>query len=83
MGVKELRISANELHRLGIQCSNNQCQSEIIFEATAERGPGDASCPNCSAPIPNIGSLVAAYRAFFKGVPKDRVSFLIRLENDE
>ena len=79
MSDKDLRIRADELHRLGIGCEH--CKSEIIFEATAERGPGETLCPNCSTPMSNVGSIVAAYRTFFCQVSKVKAQFLVRIDD--
>lgn len=64
MGTTELRVDAAELHRLSVACA--ECTSAIVFEASAARGPGALTCPNCSTPLPGVIDLVAAYRDFFR-----------------
>lgn len=81
MGEKDFRISADELHRLEVECPG--CKSAIVFQARSERGPGDQTCPNCSGAMPGIAQLVHAYRKFFEMVTEHKagVHFLIRLDD--
>ncbi len=81
MGDKELRVSVSELSRLSIGC--NACKSEIVFSAEAARGPGETHCPNCGASMPNVGTIVSAYRGFFGqiGTCTAPIYFLVRVED--
>jgi predicted RNA-binding Zn-ribbon protein involved in translation (DUF1610 family) len=79
MGDKELRIRADELHRLGIVCDT--CKSEMIFEAKAVRGPGITSCPNCGTQMPHVAEIVDAYRGFFKQLHRVSAYLLVRLND--
>ena len=80
MGEKDLRIRADELHRLGIACG--VCKTEIVFEATAERGPGVVVCPSCSVTIPHATEIVMAYRDFFRQLSRASVTLLVRVEHE-
>jgi hypothetical protein len=79
VGDKELRVRANELHRLSVECEN--CKSEVLFEVTAPRGPGDVVCPNCSRGMLGVANIVMSYRTFFAEVIKVHASFLVRIDD--
>lgn len=61
MGETFIRLDPNDFQRIGVSCS---CGSEVVFNADAERGPGEVFCPNCSKRLESAEQVVLAFRRF-------------------
>lgn len=81
MGNKQLRLLASEAHRVSVECAG--CKSAVVFEATAQRGPGGLVCPNCGVAMIHAHEVVNAYRTFMDISTRSQLPVYLVIDVDD